>query len=164
MRMVMHSGAALQPKSHGHNNEGGQQAQHGGERVFQMGSALLWHGMHTRAALREQNVSPDLLTRLCTARSQAQQNHLPSLQDSQGGGARSPAIHPRSSLPFTRPRAVCSCGISALQPQGGSRAARAHGLHVAAPPGAPANAPACRSGLKRLTLSPDPVLSLHTRV
>lgn len=36
---------------------------------------------------------------------------------------------------------------------------------MAAPPGAPANPPACRWGLKRLTLSPDPALSLaHSHI
>lgn len=128
MRMVMHSGAALQPKSHGHNNEGGQQAQHGGERVFQMGSALLWHGMHTRAALREQNVSPDLLTRLCTAPIQAQQNHLPSLQGSQtpasllaqvqadgGGGRRSETQQDTRAPPCLLP-APERCAAVELQP------------------------------------------------
>lgn len=87
----------------------------GGGKAFQMGSALLWHGMHTRAALQEQNVSPDLLTRLCTAPIQAQQNHLPSLQDSQtpasflaqvqadgGGGGQKPSKTP-ALLPAVYP-------------------------------------------------------------
>jgi len=58
-----------------------------------MGSALLWHGMHTRAALQEQNVSPDLLTRLCTAPIQAlhSTNPGPAEPSAISSGSQTPA-------------------------------------------------------------------------